>query len=126
MRALVILPTYNERENLPLIVPALLEIEQVKILIVDDQSPDGTGDLADPTELGEPVCERVDADRRGEINRGLPRRIGELGAVGAVAAAGGEGELADRCVIGRGEVGRVMGVLHGVGDSFDVLQMGGG
>src|SRR5207249_6471001 len=47
MRALVILPTYNERENLPLIVPALLEIEQVKILIVDDQSPDGTGDLAD-------------------------------------------------------------------------------
>ena len=47
MRALVVLPTYNERENLPLIVPALLEIEQVRVLIVDDQSPDGTGDLAD-------------------------------------------------------------------------------
>ena len=47
MRSLVILPTYNERENLPLIVPALLETEQVRVLIVDDQSPDGTGDLAD-------------------------------------------------------------------------------
>jgi dolichol-phosphate mannosyltransferase len=47
MRPLVILPTYNERENLPLIVPALLEVEGVRILIVDDQSPDGTGDLAD-------------------------------------------------------------------------------
>jgi dolichol-phosphate mannosyltransferase len=47
MRSLVVLPTYNERENLPLIVPALLEIEQVRVLIVDDQSPDGTGDLAD-------------------------------------------------------------------------------
>jgi dolichol-phosphate mannosyltransferase len=47
MKSLVVLPTYNECENLPLIVPALLEIEHLRILIVDDQSPDGTGDLAD-------------------------------------------------------------------------------
>jgi dolichol-phosphate mannosyltransferase len=47
MHSLVILPTYNERENLPLIVPALLDIEHLRILIVDDQSPDGTGELAD-------------------------------------------------------------------------------
>jgi dolichol-phosphate mannosyltransferase len=47
MESLVILPTYNERENLPLIVPALLEIDRLRILIVDDQSPDGTGELAD-------------------------------------------------------------------------------
>jgi dolichol-phosphate mannosyltransferase len=47
MHSLVVLPTYNERENLPLIVPALLEIDHVHILVVDDRSPDGTGDLAD-------------------------------------------------------------------------------
>jgi dolichol-phosphate mannosyltransferase len=52
MQPLVVLPTYNERENLPLIVPALLEIERLRILIVDDQSPDGTGDLADRLAAG--------------------------------------------------------------------------
>ena len=70
MRALVILPTYNERENLPLIVPALLEIEQVKILIVDDQSPDGTGDLAD--RLAERSGGRVSVLHREGV-RGLGR-----------------------------------------------------
>lgn len=46
---MVVLPTYNERENLPLIVEALqnLGVNDLRILIVDDSSPDGTGDLAD-------------------------------------------------------------------------------
>jgi dolichol-phosphate mannosyltransferase len=48
MKCLVILPTYNERENLPRIVPAILEQgEHFHVLIVDDNSPDGTGRLAD-------------------------------------------------------------------------------
>ena len=47
MSSLVILPTYNERDNLPLVVAALLQIPQVDVLIVDDASPDGTGDVAD-------------------------------------------------------------------------------
>jgi len=47
-RALVVVPTYNERENLPQIVPAILaEDERLDVLIVDDGSPDGTGALAD-------------------------------------------------------------------------------
>jgi len=47
-RALVIIPTYNERENLPQIVPQVLEQDQrIDVLIVDDGSPDGTGELAD-------------------------------------------------------------------------------
>ncbi len=47
-RALVIIPTYNERENLPRIVPAVLEQDpRLEVLVVDDGSPDGTGDLAD-------------------------------------------------------------------------------
>jgi len=48
MRALVILPTYNEIENLPRIVPQILEVDpNLEILVVDDNSPDGTGEEAD-------------------------------------------------------------------------------
>jgi dolichol-phosphate mannosyltransferase len=45
----VILPTYNEAENLERIVPAVLEQlpAEGRILIVDDNSPDGTGEIAD-------------------------------------------------------------------------------
>ncbi len=47
-RALVIIPTYNERENLPKIVPLVLEQDaRLEVLVVDDNSPDGTGDLAE-------------------------------------------------------------------------------
>ncbi|MEZ4456303.1 MAG: polyprenol monophosphomannose synthase [Gemmatimonadales bacterium] len=47
-RFLVILPTYNESENLPQIVPAILEQDsRLEVLVVDDNSPDGTGQLAD-------------------------------------------------------------------------------
>lgn len=46
-RILIIVPTYNERDNLPLLVEAVLKIvPQVNILVVDDNSPDGTGALA--------------------------------------------------------------------------------
>jgi len=45
--ALVIVPTYNERANLPVLVEQLLRHAMVRILVVDDQSPDGTGDIAD-------------------------------------------------------------------------------
>lgn len=47
-RVIVIIPTYNEAENLPLIVPAVLEQDpDLEVLVVDDNSPDGTGKLAD-------------------------------------------------------------------------------
>ena len=46
-RALVIIPTYNERENLPRIVPQILQQDpRLEVLVVDDNSPDGTGKLA--------------------------------------------------------------------------------
>ena len=44
---LVIVPTYNERETLGVLVPRLLAIEGLRLLIVDDGSPDGTGAEAD-------------------------------------------------------------------------------
>ncbi|HLV34166.1 MAG TPA: polyprenol monophosphomannose synthase [Spirillospora sp.] len=48
-KTMVVLPTYNEAENLPLMVDALfaLPVEHLSILIVDDNSPDGTGQIAD-------------------------------------------------------------------------------
>ncbi|HEV7365374.1 MAG TPA: polyprenol monophosphomannose synthase [Gemmatimonadales bacterium] len=47
-RLLVVVPTYNERANLPLVVPAILQQDpRIEILVVDDNSPDGTGQLAD-------------------------------------------------------------------------------
>jgi dolichol-phosphate mannosyltransferase len=47
MTALVLIPTYNERENLPLIVAGVLAHPFTEILVIDDGSPDGTGALAD-------------------------------------------------------------------------------
>ena len=47
MKVLIIIPTYNERENLPAIVPQILEPFPYEVLVVDDQSPDGTGAIAD-------------------------------------------------------------------------------
>ncbi len=47
-RALIIFPTYNERDNIEKIVHAVLPLDpRIHVLVVDDNSPDGTGDLAD-------------------------------------------------------------------------------
>ena len=47
-RGLVIIPTYNERENLPRLLPMVLEQDaRLDVLVIDDASPDGTGQLAD-------------------------------------------------------------------------------
>jgi dolichol-phosphate mannosyltransferase len=51
----VVLPTYNERDNLPVVASRILEaLPQANLLIVDDASPDGTGQLADTLAAGEP------------------------------------------------------------------------
>ena len=47
-RALVIIPTYNERENITRIISAVLEKDpRLEVLVVDDGSPDGTGDIVE-------------------------------------------------------------------------------
>ena len=48
-KVVVVVPTYNERENLPVLAGQLaaLGIENLQVLVVDDGSPDGTGDVAD-------------------------------------------------------------------------------
>jgi dolichol-phosphate mannosyltransferase len=48
LRGLVIVPTYNESENVPRLVPLVLEQdERLDVLVIDDASPDGTGAIAD-------------------------------------------------------------------------------
>ena len=58
-KILVVIPTFNERLALPVTLAGLFEQQpDVDVLIVDDSSPDGTGELAD--EIGRASCrERV-------------------------------------------------------------------
>lgn len=54
-RVLVITPTYNERENLPVFLSAVFAAApEVHALVVDDGSPDGTGDVADGLAASDP------------------------------------------------------------------------
>ena len=69
MSVLVVVPTYNEKENLPLLVPAVLAHQGVNMLIVDDGSPDGTGALAD--ELARQYPGRIEV-----MHRTGPRGLG--------------------------------------------------
>ena len=47
MKTVVLIPTYNERDNLPILVKDLMTIPGVSVMVLDDQSPDGTGAVAD-------------------------------------------------------------------------------
>ena len=63
-RALVIVPTFNERENLPIVIAQLMRQPNVNVLVVDDQSPDGTGAIAD--DLAREHAGRIDVLHRVE------------------------------------------------------------
>jgi glycosyltransferase involved in cell wall biosynthesis len=84
MRNIAVIPTYNEAENLPLLVPRLLERDaRIEVLVVDDRSPDGTGKLADELALGSPrvhVLHRPEKQGLGPAYRAGFRRALELGA----------------------------------------------
>jgi dolichol-phosphate mannosyltransferase len=83
-RCIVVIPTYNEAENLPLLVPAVLaQDERLEVLIVDDDSPDGTGKCADDLALGNPrvhVLHREQKQGLGPAYRAGIQRALELGA----------------------------------------------
>lgn len=52
------MPTYNERDNLPRVVEAILDnLPEAQLLVVDDSSPDGTGELADTLAATQPRIE---------------------------------------------------------------------
>jgi len=69
MDVLVVVPTYNERENLPALVSSVLEGHGYRLLVVDDGSPDGTGAIADEQAARWP-------DRLQVLHRTGPRGLG--------------------------------------------------
>jgi dolichol-phosphate mannosyltransferase len=55
VRSLVIIPTYNERENIEALIRAILSLPlDLDVLVVDDHSPDGTGELVDRMAAADP------------------------------------------------------------------------
>jgi dolichol-phosphate mannosyltransferase len=83
-RVVVVVPTYNEIENLPLLVPRVLAQDpRIELLIVDDASPDGTGKLADDLARSNPrvhVLHREAKQGLGPAYRAGLRRALDLGA----------------------------------------------
>lgn len=68
LKTLVIIPTYNERENLPEIVAqTLAQGDSINVLVVDDNSPDGSGAVADT----------LKAEHAGRVE--VMHRMGKLG-----------------------------------------------
>lgn len=68
-RALIVTPTYNERDNLEALVTGVFTVlPEADILVVDDASPDGTGELADEMAAREPRLEVM--HRTGKLGLG--------------------------------------------------------
>ena len=86
MNAVVIIPTYNECENLGPLVRAILQNPGFRVMVVDDGSPDGTGALADA--LAGEFPQRVEVVHRTTA-RGLGRSLRD----GFKRALAGDAEL---------------------------------
>ncbi len=68
MRVIVVLPTYNEADNISLLIPELLKLPALSVCVVDDNSPDGTGRIADEWAAREPRVQVV--HRAGKLGLG--------------------------------------------------------
>ncbi len=86
MKTIVLIPTYNERQNLPILVKDLMAIPGVSVMVLDDQSPDGTGAVADA--LGAEYPGRVMA-----LHRTGPRGLGVSYLEGFKHAIAGDWDL---------------------------------
>ena len=74
--AWVVLPTYDEAENLPGIAAAILEaLPGATLLVVDDASPDGTGELADRLAADDPRIRVRHRPGKAGLGSGVPRRV---------------------------------------------------
>jgi dolichol-phosphate mannosyltransferase len=68
--ALVCIPTYNERENVEAICRAVLGVDaRLDVLVVDDNSPDGTGQLADALAAAEPRIQVLHREKKEGLGR---------------------------------------------------------
>src|SRR4029077_6166849 len=71
MKTLICLPTYNERENLEPMVRALGDVlpDGGRVLVIDDSSPDGTGEIADRLAAELPWVEVLHRSRKEGLGR---------------------------------------------------------
>ncbi len=80
----VVVPTYNERDNLPHLAAAVL-LQGYRLLIVDDSSPDGTGAIADDLALSTPGVSVLHRPRKEGLGRaygdGFDHALGSLAEV---------------------------------------------
>ena len=68
--AIVIVPTYNERDNLPTLAERVLsQPVAIDMLVVDDGSPDGTGDIADKLAKKHPSIHVLHRARKNGLGR---------------------------------------------------------
>jgi len=86
MKALILVPTYNERENLPMLAAGLLALENTELLVIDDGSPDGTGAVADGLARRHPGRVRV-------LHRTGPRGLGRSYLDGFREAVGSDADV---------------------------------
>jgi len=75
MKTAIVLPTYNEAENLPQLVAAIfdLAIPDLSVIVIDDHSPDGTGQIADDLAQKYPISV---IHRSGKLGLGSAYRDG--------------------------------------------------
>jgi dolichol-phosphate mannosyltransferase len=81
MKALVLIPTYNEKDNLPVIVGEILRQTIASVMVLDDGSPDGTGKVADALAEKHPDRVRV-MHRTGKRGLGRSYLDGMKAAIG--------------------------------------------
>ena len=86
MNASVVIATYNERENLPDLIPQVLQNPGYRVIVVDDNSPDGTGAIADSLAAQFP-------GRMSVIHRTGPRGLGRSLVEGLKQALAGDAEI---------------------------------
>ncbi len=69
-RALIIFPTYNEKENIKRIIEAVLPMDPgINVLVVDDNSPDGTGQIADQLSMANPRVNVLHRNKKEGLGR---------------------------------------------------------
>ena len=72
-RALVLIPTYNEAVNLPKLVPQVLARDaRLEVLVIDDNSPDGTGRLADGLAAADSRVHVLHRDAKQGLGKAYP------------------------------------------------------
>lgn len=81
MRSIICIPTFNERENIPSLCEEILDTVQADIMILDDDSPDGTGRVADMLAKKDGRIHVVHRERKQGIGRayvdGFQRALAE-------------------------------------------------